>query len=107
MTIESIEEVLKVGQNSPHELADMRAFLSSAYSYHTGELQEILSKKPMKWNELRVAQKSDKATERAWEATEDGIQEVQLRYTLKRCEMLIRATSSLLRVAEGEAKNQY
>ena len=107
MNIEEIEEKLRIGQNSPHDIADMRAFLASAYSFHAGQLQEILVRKPKKWIELRAACKSDTATDRAYEATQDGVDEIKLRFVLKRIEKLIGACKSLLQVAEGEARNQY
>lgn len=107
MTIESIEESLRIGQVAPHELAEMRGFLASEYSYHAGQLQEILTKKPSVWNLLRKDLQSDKATDRAWEATEQGISEMNFRYMLKRIEKLMSGIKSLLSIAEGEARNQY
>jgi hypothetical protein len=107
LTIEDIEEKFRIGQNSPHDLADMRGFLAAAYSWHTGQLQEILGRKPRIWVELRQTQKSDKATDRAWEATKDGLDEMNHRLLLKRIEKLMGATNSLLRVAEGEARNLF
>jgi hypothetical protein len=106
-TVESIEEKLRVGGTSPHELADMRAFLASAYSFHTGQLQEILEKKAHRWLEMRATLKSDTATDRTWDATQDGVDEMKLRLAIKRIEKLSSAIKSLLQVAEGEARNQY
>lgn len=96
-----------MGQNSPHEIADMRAFLASAYSFHSGQLQEILERKPSRWLELRANLKSDTATDRTWDATTDGINEMKLKFVIKRIEKLIGGCKSLLQVAEGEARNHY
>lgn len=106
-TVETIEEKLRVGGNSPHDLADMRAFLASAYSFHAGQLQEILERKPRKWLDIRATVKSDTAADRTWDATQDGIDEIKLRLVTKRIEKLSGACKSLLQVAEGEARNQY
>jgi hypothetical protein len=106
-TIELIEQKLQQGQNSPHDLAEMRAFLASAYSFYTGKLQEILERKPQTWILTRPNHKSDTATDRAWEATIDGIEEMKNNLTLKRIDKLMSGINSLLKVAEGEAKNIF
>ncbi len=107
MNIEQIEEKLRIGQNSPHDLAEMRAFLSGAYSFTAGQLQEILGTKPMKWLEIRKTVKSVAEADRTWEASPDGIQETKLEWDLKRIQSLRSGIKSLLEVAEGEAKNTY
>ena len=107
MNLEEIQKDLIEGQNSPHTLAEYRIILSGEYSFVVGQLEEILKVKPAKWNELRREQKSDKATERIWEATIDGLNETGLRWRLKKIEKMMGAIGSLLRVAENEAKNNF
>jgi hypothetical protein len=88
-------------------LAEYKAQLSAEYSFFSGLLEGVLARKPAIWNEMRKNHNSDKATDREYEATSDGIDEVGLRLKLKRIEKMISAISSLLRVAEGEAKHIY
>jgi len=57
--------------------------------------------------EIRKDCKSDKSADRQWDATEMGITEMSCRLRLKRIEKVISALSSLIRVAEGAAKNQF
>jgi len=92
---------------SPHELADKKFELTGEYSFFAGQLEDILVRKPAVWNAKRSDFKSDAACDRWWEATEDGINETGLRIRMKRIEKEISAINSLLRVAEGEAKNEY
>lgn len=107
MNLENIQQELMIGQKSPHTLAEYKLILSGEYSFVVGQLEDILKTKPAVWNELRKNQKSDKATERVWEASSDGLNEIGLRWKLKKLEKMMGAISSLLRVAEGEAKNQF
>ncbi len=107
MTIDEIQDKLRIGGNSPHDLAEMRAFLSSAYSYHAGLLQEILKKKAISWLNIRTGTKSDASADRTWDSTPDGLEEMENEMMLKRIDKLMSGIGSLLRVAEGEARNQY
>ena len=101
--------MLRLGQytGNPHLCAEDRAKLSGEYSFWTGILEDILTRKPKVWNEMRAKHKSDKACDKEFEATEDGINESVIRLKLKRIEKMMQALGGLLRVAEGEAKNQF
>lgn len=109
MTLQEIETSLKNGEyaNNPHGAAEAKGWLAGEYSWVMGQLENILRTKPAIWNELRTKYKSDKATDRAYEATEDGVNEVILRMRLKKMEKLSAAMSTYIRLAEGEAKNQF
>lgn len=104
-----VENLIKAGQfsNNPHLAAEYKVKLAGEYSFFTGILEDILTRKPKWWNENRPHQKSDKATDKLFEQTEDGINEMGLRLRLKRCEKLINALGTLIRIAEGESKNQF
>ena len=106
-TIEQIENIISEGIQSPHVAADLRVELSAKYSRESGRLELILKDRPMKWMAIREKVKSDKAADRAWEATEQGTDEMIIRLRLKRIEKLISALSSILKVFEGQSKNQY
>lgn len=93
--------------NSPVQSSEDRAVLAGEYAWIMGQLEEILSRKPSVWNKMRPDYKSDTACERAWEATEDGINEACLRLRAKGVEKMMQALGSLIRIAEGESKNLY
>lgn len=107
--MQEIENNLKSGiyKNNPHQCAEDRARLSGEYSFYAGQLEEVLSRKPSLWNSMRNNHKSDTACERAYEQTEDGINEIGLRLKLKRIEKMMSGMSSLIKIAEGEAHNQF
>ncbi len=108
MNLDEIINHLKSGkQLSPHTLAEYKVILAGGYSYNVGLMEDILKRRPTVWNELRVNVKSDKATDRAYEGTEDGLRLMSLQLRNKGIEKMISAISSLLRVAEGEAKAQW
>lgn len=106
-TIEEIEQKMRSGVIPPHLLATYKAKLAGEYSFYAGQLEDIQVRKPKSWLLLRQNHKSDKATDRAYELTEDGINEIGYEWKLKRIGKLIQALNSLLQVAEGQAKNEY
>lgn len=92
---------------NPHELAEKRVELSALYSRDSELLSEILALRPGIWMELRKDVKSDKAADRAYEASELGIQEMRLRNRMKASEKEMSAIRTMLEVLSGEAKNQW
>lgn len=92
---------------SPARAANLKISLAAEYSYYMGRLEDILTRRPTIWMEMRKTNQSDKATDREWESTQDGIDEMVCRSRLKRIEKLISSLSTYVRVAEGEARNQY
>ncbi len=109
--MEIIEDIKRIEQRlnlaTPHELASMKLELSSIYARMSEMLMNILKKKPLMWNELRRGLKSDTSAERAWEATEEGLQQMELAQWLKVSEKMTSAINSMLRIYEAEAKNEH
>jgi len=92
---------------NPHELAENRLTLSGEYSRASEQLESILEKKPAIWSEIRKNVKSDTSADRTWDGTEMGIHEMKLRMKLKRLEKQMSSISTMLRVFEAEARNQF
>jgi uncharacterized membrane-anchored protein YhcB (DUF1043 family) len=107
MNLQEIQQELEGGQVNPGTLAEYRVLLSGKYSRAAEMLSNILKDKPAKWLELREKHKSSKETDMAWEMTEEGKKENELRFTCKRIDKMTSAISSLLRVREGESRNLY
>lgn len=105
--MKELEQEIQHGSIAPHRAAEMRVELSGYYSSISGTLEDILIKKPKIWLELRETCKSDTSAEKKWSATEMGLDETLCRLRLKKAEKMMSALSSLLRVAEGQARNQY
>src|SRR3989304_2408454 len=101
-TITEIEQAMLRGQVTPYKAADYRVSLSANYSKNYGEMEEILLRRPSVWNQLRKDQKSDKATDRVYEGTADGLRLMQLELQCKKIEKMISALSTLIRVAEKD-----
>ena len=104
MNPKQIQERLVQGGVSPRECAEFKVVLSGWYSTWAGELETILALKPQVWMEMRKEAKSDKATDMLWDASEMGLKERKLRFDMKRAEKMVSALSSLLRIAENEAR---
>jgi hypothetical protein len=107
--IQITEDKLRSGElvSQPHQCAELRAKLSGEYSFWAGQLGEIEARKPLAWNAKRTDFKSDSACDKWWESTPDGINEIGIRITIKRIERMMQGLNGLLRLAEGEAKNNF
>lgn len=93
---------------TPHDAADIRVVLSGLYSRMSGELQEILAVKPMKWMMMRKEVKTNRDADMMWDGSEMGVLEMRLKMDMKRIDKINSSLSSFLRVAENESKfNTY
>lgn len=106
LSIEHIEQEMTGEGLTPRQIVSFRTYLSALYSLKGAEMQKILAVKPRVWLQIRDGKKSDTAAERAWQAMEAGLLETKLKWDLKRIEKLLNALASMLRVMEGEARNQ-
>lgn len=73
---------------TPRQVADFRTYLSALYCINAGEMKAILTKKPGIWLVYRDQQNSDKAADRVWQSTEEGVREMQLKWDMRRIEKL-------------------
>lgn len=105
--LEDIERRLRENTLIPKELGDNLGYLAGEYGFWSSRLEDILLRKPAKWNELRKEKSSDRAAERAWEATEDGVNEMTLRLKLKRLEKLMSAVKTIINIKNVEVRNQW
>ena len=80
-------------------------YITGLYSRDSEQLEEILSKKPRVWMDMRKECKTDTEATRSWEASEMGIEEMRLRLRLKRYEKQLAALRSMLEVKAQEARN--
>jgi hypothetical protein len=92
---------------TPNEVAEEVTRKAGMYEHNAEKLAGILERKPAIWNEMRKEQKSDTATDRLWDATDDGINEMKLRLAMKSQEKKMSALKTQLRVMEGEARYQW
>lgn len=105
MTLTEIEEKIRDAKDSPHALADLRVELSAEFIHRTEEMKHVLRLKPSVWMDMRQNHKSDTATDRAFDATDLGQHEMELRYDLKSLEKSMSAIRGLLDVFNAEARN--
>ena len=105
--IKRIRDGLRAGQytNNPQGAAEDLAILAGEYSWIMGRLEEIIPRRAPIWNKLRVDFKSDTATERAYDATEDGVSEQILKLRAKGVEKCMSAMKSLIQIATNQANN--
>lgn len=107
MNLDTITEALVRGENAPRTLVEYKLYLSAHSSYLTGLLEQILTRKPRIWSEMRTHHTSDKQCDQEYRGTIDGLDEMKLNMELKRIKLLISAINSSLRVQENEARNMF
>lgn len=93
---------------SPRQLAEDRVRLSAEYATLSEELAAILTIKASRWAIFRADPecKSDKVADRKFDATPEGIREMQIKLKLKAFEKQLASMGSLLRVIEAEGRQQ-
>jgi hypothetical protein len=108
MSLHEIErEFLTSTDIPPGRLAELLILLSAKYAEASNQLEAILLSKPSIWNEMRKEYKSDKATDRAWEATEYGLGELKWEMQLKKIQKLMSASKTMIDVRTNEARNMF
>lgn len=79
--------------------------LSAEYARDSEILSGFLSRRPAAWQAIRETVKSDKAADRAYEASEEGIALMKLQLKMKANEKKMSAARSMLDVLQAEARN--
>lgn len=92
---------------SPGRLSEIAIECTAWYAKYAEELEDILIFKTDRWLELRKDQKSDRSTDRMWDATEEGKQEIRLRSVVKTLEKFVSSIKLRLRIKEGESYGKY
>lgn len=92
---------------TPQALAEEKYKLAVEYSRLSEIYAEHIKLRADHFNANRSKFKSDNATTRAFEATEDGVNMEIIKAKLKSKEKRISAISSLLKIAENESHNNF
>jgi len=92
---------------TPRQLCDEKLKLSEEYSRYSGYLINSIKEQADFFNTNRESYTSDKACERAFEASEGGIKLLTVKQKLKTIEKKMSAISSSLEVAKNEALGVY
>ena len=109
MNLERAIEIAQSETAGPGELSILRSWLAGQYARTGALLTGILMRKPSVWQEIREREgiKSDRSADRAWEATPDGLKEMQYRMELKICDKLTSAIRTRIEIFQGEARNTF
>lgn len=90
---------------SPHKIASDVVEMAGHFARGSELYAKYFKKRADYFHENRPKHKSDNATEKAFDRTEDGVVMVELKMKLKSLSAQISANKTLLRVLEQEAKN--
>lgn len=94
-------------EKTPQQLADSLMKLSQQFSAYSGEFAGHLKLQADYFNENRIKEKSDLATQRKWEATKEGVEMSIIKLKLKALEKEMSAIKVFLRHKEIEARGEY
>lgn len=92
---------------NPGELSEQLVAQAEEYSRISSKLADVLRVKPGVWALLRDSVNSDTAAERAWQRTEEGIQEMECQVRRKALEKTMSALRTRIKVLSDEAHNLY
>lgn len=92
---------------TPQQLAEELIFKAENYSRYSGEFAEKVKLQAEFFNSFRGDHKSDNATQKAFDATKDGVRMTILKLKLKALEKEMSAVRTYLRLLENQAKNLY
>lgn len=92
---------------TPREISQKRLDLSEEYSRYSGEYAQHIKLQADFFNTQRVNYKSDTATQRAFDSTEQGVRMSILKLKIKSIEKEMSALNTHLRLLENEARNIY
>lgn len=92
---------------TPHQISEKRLLLAEEYSRYSGEYAQLVTVQAQFFNENREKHKSDTATFKAFDVTDDGVKMTILKLKLKSIEKSMSAYNTHLRLLENEAKNLY
>ena len=99
--------IQEASQTNPGRMSEIAVELSAWYATLSEQLENILVFKADRWVVLRDSHNSDRATDRAWDATDEGKQEIRLRSQLKYLEKFISSLKLRLKIKEGESFGRY
>ena len=92
---------------SPHQISEERIKLAEEYSRYAGELASLVKSQADYFGEFREEFKSDNATQKAFERTDDGVKMTVVKLKLKSIEKTMSAYNTHLRLLENEARGVY
>ena len=94
-------------QKTPHQIAEERIGMAEEYSRYSGFYADLVKERAEHYKLNRENHKSDTATERAWERTEEGVQMTIIKLKLRVIERKLSSSNTMLRMLENEAKGLY
>ena len=92
---------------TPHQLAEARIGLAEEYSRYSGKFADLVKAQAQFFKDNRDKHKSDTATQRAFELTDEGVRMTIIKMKLKSIEKTLSAYNTFIRLAENEARGLY
>lgn len=92
---------------TPREASDRKEILSGEYSNLSEKLLNIQKQRPKLWMDMYAELRKVNLTNRAWEASEMGIEESTLKTRMTAIKVQISAMNTIVNVAHDEARNLY
>lgn len=94
-------------KKTPHQIAEERMGMAEEYSRYSGEYALLIKAEAEFWKHEKDKYKSDTATQRAFDRTEDGVKKTIIKLKLRAIEKQMSASNTMLKLLENEAHGLY
>lgn len=94
-------------EKTPHQLAEALIGLSEEYSRYSGELASLHKLEADFWKTHKGEYKSDTATQRAFDRTDDGVKLGIIKLKLKSIAKTMSSYKAMIEVKTNEARGLY
>lgn len=102
-----IAEQMECGNMTPKEISDARNLVAAYLSRMRWVMGQLAARRALFVNKNRESYRSIAETERAWESTDAGQQEVTLHHQIRGLEQLSGALETNWFLLQGETKGRY
>ena len=98
---------LAIMDKTPHQLAESLVGLSEEYSRYSGMYIDLVKLEAEFWKVHKDEYKSDTATQKAFDRTEDGLRMTAIKQKLKSITKTMSSYKTMIEVKTNEARGLY
>lgn len=109
-TLKQYVQDIQSNKDNPVELSEISNILSADYMACADAIIPIKLLKSIEWTKIKRSESkplSDSLTEKLWQQTKEGQEEIKLKYRMKALEKALASIKSYIYIKNVEANNQF